>query len=197
MNNRRSQVPPPGVSALHDDGSRVPIDADAPAQAVRRKPRPAIPGRREDPIRNVEGTKKVDAASPVGVVRKDYDVVEAPMPATRTPSSHARTFTSVDGQTYRIRTRDRQGKPLAERIINTIVLAIREQRLGGDPLDVFNAFGVRIEDIDGKVLLPVASPPPLYESDVSPLSFDDDFAEADGGDESGLSEHSLAREDQQ
>jgi hypothetical protein len=91
-------------------------------------------------------------------VRKtiDVDIVEMDINRTRKPRRHTATFQSVDGKTYNFRTHDTKGKPLPYRESQALFVALREQRLGGDVFAVFEAFKLRIEDMDGQVVYPVS-----------------------------------------
>ena len=141
--------PSPGVSNIGEDGSRRSLGVETPRRGRDRG------ARDREPLRNLEGARVVDPRSPpAGVRQKLPDVVEIPI--RRKVSTRTRTtFTSADGETYTLQTHDERGRPLPSREMLCLFLAIRELNVGGDPFTVFNAFKLKIEDVDGKLVYPV------------------------------------------
>ena len=64
---------------------------------------------------------------PAGTNRSVRQVVEMPMPKTTRSGRFSRSFESIDGRTYTIRTRDAKGNPLPGRVAHTLYLAMIEQ----------------------------------------------------------------------
>jgi len=146
------KLPTPGVSSIGEDGSRsgVPV-APAPRRPL---------ARGQDPIRNREGARQVDPrAIPSGTNRTQQDIIEIPIKRKLSSRTKA-TFTSVDGETYTFQTHDDRGKPLESRLVLSLYLAIREVELGGSASPVFDAFRLRIEDVDGKIVYPIPGQEP-------------------------------------
>jgi hypothetical protein len=115
--------------------------------------------RGEDPLKNPDAGRKVNNNSqlPAGVkARVPTDIREFDIANRSRSKRSTKTYDSVDGQTYTLRTRDSKGNPLPERMLQCLYLAVREQRIGGDPFTVFDAFGLAMEDLDGKQIYPIA-----------------------------------------
>lgn len=169
--------PDPGVSAIGETGARTTVatpqqakdealQGQAPRKATRSIPRHSFSKRipknkmrrpEDDVLLNPEDGRQVSPSAPppgstaVGSDIRQFDNLVKMRRSVRA----TRSYESVDGLTYTFRTRDAQGKPLASRMVQTLFLAIRELRLGGDPFVVFDAFGLKISDIDGQQIFPV------------------------------------------
>lgn len=75
----------------------------------------------------------------------------------RDPNEHT-SYTSVDGNTYVFRThyvKERKRIAVPRRNELALFLALREVGLGGTPFPVMDAFKLKIEDADGKLVYPV------------------------------------------
>jgi hypothetical protein len=140
--------PPPGISAIGEGGERTPVDSGV------RKPRKKGSSR-GDVIARPERFRKVDpSAPPPGTQRVQPDVLEAPVGLK--PSARVKaTFRSCDGEVYSVRTHDDKGKPLSYRETLCLFLAMREVVLGGSPFPIFDAFRLKMSDLDGKPIYPV------------------------------------------
>ena len=163
MTPRRSPVPPPGVSAI--GGSPM-----TPPPSHARPPRTARAG--DEVLKNIESMRKLPYSGVEGDTDADVDIREVPLPGHKSERGVI-SVPSVDGKTYKFRIRDREtGKPLPERTIICLYIAIRELMLGGNPLDVFDAFKVRLPDLDKQQLLPIIRSEPEV-SDVGDLELGD------------------------
>lgn len=92
---------------------------------------------------------------------KAPNVVEGPLHNRAGPEGSAGVWDSVTG---RVRVSIDQGskndKELNYRVgvnnsLKLLALAIREVALGGDPIDVFDAFNIKMKDLDGHELFPI------------------------------------------
>ena len=163
MASRHPSVPPPGVSAI--GGSPV-----APPTSHVRPARTARAG--DEVLKNVQDMRRVAYSGVDGDTDADVDIREVPLPGHKSERGVI-LVPSVDGKTYKFRIRDREtGKPLPERTIICLYIAIRELMLGGNPLDVFDAFKVRLPDLDKQQLLPIIRSEPEV-SDVGDLELGD------------------------
>lgn len=145
----RVKLPEPGVSNIGEDGKRTPTGIAPPKRGR------LAPTRDREPLKNVEGARRIDPrAPPAGVQAALPDIVEIPIKTKRSARTRT-TFTSADGETYTIQTHDEKGRPLPHRNELCLFLSIREMNVGGDPFTVFDAFKLRIEDVDGKLVYPV------------------------------------------
>lgn len=181
--------PPAGVSTTDGRGGHQPIAAgerssQIPEQHRKRQPRN---GRKlqvgEDPLQNPEKFKVVEGNPnvPVGTNRVQRDVRVGPMPKTRRPRSHMTEFTSVDGNTYVIRTHDPKGKPVPGRNELCLFLAMIEMQKGGSPFPVFEAFKLKIQDAEGAQLFPV--PVEVLNS----LGYEPEYVDEEEAENSGFS----------
>lgn len=161
--------PPPGVSTIGPNfqasesverPAEVPARKPAAAKTPRSQPKPRMPG--EDVLVNPEAGRRVVQNAPTGVLSKDSDVIEMPMPAQRLPRSSTASFKSVDGNVYAFRTRDSKGKPLPYRNEMCIFIALAEMAKGGSPVPVLEAFKLSIDDANGKKYFPI--PPEILST---------------------------------
>lgn len=90
-------------------------------------------------------------------------VIEGPLQNRPAPRGDAFTVPSSDGNTYLIpkamgrkNDPDSMWKASITNSMNVIMLAVREMAIGGNPLAVFDAFGVRTNDMQGQPIFPVA-----------------------------------------
>ena len=166
--------PPPGISTIGPDfksSEAVERPAEAPARKTasvktpRSQPKPRLPG--GDVLINPEAGRRIAQNAPVGVLSRDSDVIEMPMPVQRLPRTSTAVFKSVDGNTYSFRTRDQKGKPLPYRNEMCIFIALTEMSKGGSPIPVLEAFKLSIEDATGKKYFPI---PPETLSTVRMMS---------------------------
>lgn len=144
--------PAPGVGNIGGNAGKGDGNERARAKGGRRL------RRGEDPLKNPDAGRRVSNNSqlPPGVkARVPTDIREFDIASRSRSKRSTKTYDSVDGQTYTLRTRDSKGNPLPDRMLQCLYLAIREQRLGGDPFVVFDAFGLQMEDLDGKQIYPV------------------------------------------
>lgn len=146
------QLPSPGVSNIGENGSR---------RSIRQDVRPAQPGRFREPLKNIAGARNIDpSAPPPGTSRNVSTVVEIPM-GRRTSNKTRATFRSADGRALSFQTHDEKGRAHPTNHTLCLFLAIREMRLGGDPFVVFQAFRLKIDDVDGQSVFPVPDTTPL------------------------------------
>lgn len=151
------KLPTPGVSNIGENGSRRPVRPDT---------RPAQGGRFREPLKNLAGAKNVDpSAPPPGTLRNVSSVVEIPM-GRRTSNKTRASFNSVEGGLLTFQTHDEKGRSLPTNHTLCLFLAFREVHLGGDPFTVFDAFRLKIEDAEGKLVYPLPDATPL--PDVNP-----------------------------
>lgn len=169
----RPKPPPPGVSSIDESGGRTQV-ADVPAAKVRGRRR--LPG--EEVLQNPEAGKKiVESSGPPGTRSIKRDIVEMPMPGMKVPKRHTATFHSADGREYIFRTHDQKGRAVPMRETMCLFLALREQRIGGDPFVVFDAFKLNIKDFNEQQFYPVPgiqvsySPEPSEEGAGLPAGF--------------------------
>lgn len=161
--------PPPGVSTI-GPGSKAVETVEAPAAKVptkktpRSQPKPRNPG--DDVLAHPEAGRRITQNAPVGVLSKDSDIIEMPMPHQRLPRTSTATFKSVDGNTYSFRTKDQKGKPLAYRNEMCLFVALTEMAKGGSPVPVFEAFKLSIDDATGRKYFPI---PPEVLALVRPM----------------------------
>jgi len=162
-----AQPPPPGVSNISSTGGRTAIkdspvakeaasqeQMNADAASRRRRGSKRKPG--EDVlVAPSTGTRIAGGTAPPGTGLIDRDIVEMPLPTARKGHKRVATVESVDGGTYSFRTHDGKGKALPHREMQCLFLAIREWRLGGDPFSVFDAFKLKIRDINDHAVYPV------------------------------------------
>ena len=153
------QPPNPGVSQVTGSGARV-QDGPAPERpSFSRRAKGPGRGRNADPLLNPEHGRRVNSnAAPVGAKQLSNvsDIRDMSHLINQKRSVRGtRTFNSVDGQSYTFATREPNGEPIKGRMFQALYLAIREARLGGDPFVVFDAFGLKIDDLDGKQVYPV------------------------------------------
>lgn len=136
---------PEGVSSISNTGARKSVQSTS-ATRKQIKNRDVIDtsrGRRVDPY-----------APPPGVMGRRVDIVEIPIEGQR-DEAHLASFTSCDGIEYNFRTHDSKGNADPRRETLCLFLALRETTLGGSPIAVFEAFRLRIDDMDGKQVFPV------------------------------------------
>ena len=150
-----STPPPPGVSTIGPAGTRSAVRVEASEKptkpAVKRTARRIAPG--EDVLRDPSKFRVVDPSSPPpGTGRQPTDVREMDLPGVA--RGRNTKFKSVDGKTYTFQTHDAKGNPLERRISLCTFLAIREMQLGGDPFAIFDAFKLKILDINGLQVYP-------------------------------------------
>lgn len=168
--------PPPGVSAIGIEGSRKPLSdttygapageavegaparkptavRTAPVQKKRLQsaPKPPIPG--ADPIDVTKG-RRVVTGLPTGVSGTVSDIVELPMPKTRSSSKNTVSFHSVDGNVYTFRVGDGK-KKFAWANELAIFTTLVEVAKGGDALNVLTAFNLHYKDEGGQQYMPV------------------------------------------
>jgi len=147
----RPNLPPPGVSEITEGGGHRPV-VSSPSRQTRRR------GPGEDVLKNVHELKTVDntaGLTPDGVQAVQRDVRIGKMPKTRRSRRNTVTFRSVDGEEYTFRTHDQKGKELETNRLFLLFAAIRETILGGNPQNVFDSWGVKLLDMDGKQFYPV------------------------------------------
>jgi hypothetical protein len=159
-NDRPWPGPPTGVST-NQHGVRTPIAAEA-AQAAPPRKRPF--DRNADPLGDPSRFRVVEqtAPGPAGTNQLARDVRTGPMPKTRRPKRNMTSFTSVDGKTYTIRTRDAKGKVLPHRNEQALFLALTEMMKGGDASTVLDAYKLNLKDEDGQQIYPF--PPDVLAS---------------------------------
>lgn len=145
----RPNLPPPGVSTTDGQGGHQTI-------ASNRRTKRAGPG--EDVLQNVEQLRAVQntaGMTPAGVRATTRDVRIGKMPKTKRSRRHTVTFRSVDGEEYTFRTHDTKGKELESNRVFLLFAAVRETILGGNPQNVFDAWNVKLTDMDGKQFYPL------------------------------------------
>lgn len=147
---------PEGVSSINETGSRKAVESSSVASRKRQG----------DVIDTSKGRRVDPHAPPPGVMNRRVDIVEIPIEGQRT-DAHIANFTSCDGTEYNFRTHDTKGNPDPRRESLCLFLAMREVSLGGSPLPVFNAFRLRIDDMDGKQVFPVIDRTEVEDSSVS------------------------------
>ena len=96
----------------------------------------------------------METSAPAGVNTRRNDVVEFDI-TTRRSQRHYATFRSVDGEEYSFRVRDNKGNVLSGIEPFVSMIAIVEMMKGGNPLDVFAAFKIKIPAEGGKVVFPI------------------------------------------
>ena len=138
--------PPSGVSSIGEDGARQ--------QVAKPTGRGHRANRRFDPLVNPEAGRRVESSAPAGVDARPNDVVEFDIKTQRSKRLYT-SFRSVDGEEYSLRIRDGKGKVLPGVLPYVSMIAIIEMMKGGNPLDVFDAFKIKIPAEDGKVIFPV------------------------------------------
>jgi hypothetical protein len=103
-----------------------------------------------------------------GVGTVDQDIIEMPAPRVQKARRRVARFASVDGNTYEMRIHGAKGKALPGREVMCLFAALREWRLGGDPLVVLEAYRLRLEDVNGKTLFPLqVAVPPIEDIDLT------------------------------
>lgn len=143
--------PPAGVSTTDGAGGHKSV-APPPPQRARR------PGPGEDVLQNVHELRQVGESTgmnPVGVQAVSRDVRIGKMPKTRRSRRHTVTFQSVDGEEYVFRTHDTKGNELPTNRLFLLFAAVREMILGGNPKNVFDAWNVKLLDVEGKQFYPL------------------------------------------
>jgi len=138
--------PPAGVSSIGEDGERQQV-----AKPVGRGSRPK---HGSDPLRNPEGGRRVASSAPAGVDVRPNDIVEFDIKTSRSKRLYT-SFRSVDGEEYSLRIRDSKGKVLPGVLPYISMIAMVEMMKGGNPLDVLDAFKVKIPAEDGKMVFPI------------------------------------------
>ena len=104
---------------------------------------------------------------------------EVVVPARKTAPPKGRSFTSVDGTTYSIPTRKKDGSPREDRVLISLFLAVRELELGGKASTVFDAMDVQITDSSGRQLLPISESSRASASPSLSVHSDDDHSDDD------------------
>lgn len=170
--------PPPGISTLPQDRTSSAgaqpkpqsVRVSAPAKVLRSQPKPVSP--RVDPIDATKG-QRVAPSAPAGVTSKRQDIIELPMPRSKNSERTSAVVRSTDGNTYRFRYLDSQGRefPWTKSLI--LMVALIEQAKGGDILEVFRAFSLQFGDEDGRQYFPV--PEEILSSLRSNISQDSVF----------------------
>jgi len=185
MNKRKPVLPPAGVSGITPSGARVPVSGGGdpsfesddphawldqadpkelnPEQLHMRNERIAARRNRgsrrkpgEDVLVQVGQHIKTAGSTTPGVGRTiQRDIIEVPPPRTNKVARRMAVFQSADGSTYKFHLLDPRGKPFPGREHMMTLLAIRELVLGGNPLVVFDAFRLKMHDVDEKQLFPV------------------------------------------
>lgn len=150
----------PPVDVGHDVGEERPAappkrasTARPPMPTARPQPKPRRPG--DDVLADPSKGRRVMSTNPTGVPGRESDIIEMPMPKQRLPAQSTASFESVDGNTYHFRTRDNRGKPLPDRNVMALFIALTEMAKGGSPVPVFNAFKLKIEDAQGQFYYPI------------------------------------------
>lgn len=156
MSQRSWPTPPPGVSTTDGQGNHKPIEVDPTAgKTSNRRTARRMPG--EDVLLNVGSMESVQDSTgmtPTGVKSLSRDVRIGAIPKTRRSRKHTKTFRSVDGKEYSFRSHDTKGKELPDNRLFMLVVALREVSLGGSPQPVFDAWGLKVTDVDGKQFYP-------------------------------------------
>jgi len=136
---------PEGVSAIGETGARSPVDSSS----VKKK------RHRGDVIADPSKGRRVDPnLPPPGTMRNRVDIIEMPIENARS-TRYVAEYQSCDGNSYSFRTHNSRGEADPRRETLCLFLAIREITLGGPALPVFDAFKLKIDDMDGKQVFPV------------------------------------------
>ncbi len=159
-NKRSWPGPEPGVSTTAGEGGSAEkrgtaIGLPPEQQKLRRQPQ-RIRGEVLTPGTLARG-RRVGAGSSVtpGTGRIESDVVEVDMPGRHGSLEIFAEWTSITGESHRVLRRDKTGKTDPNGVLRCLMAAFVEQTLGGDPVQVLDAFGFSMEDSDGKSIWPV------------------------------------------
>jgi hypothetical protein len=171
--------PPPGVSAIGETGSRTPVASQKKTAANQNRVNKARRESGTDRKTILEGAnvRRIQSTGPIppGSGRVQSEIIEVDLsPAARQGKGWA-VWNSIDGNTYRIQYLDTSQRPpklMPGTGAHMCSWAIREQRLGGDPLTVFEAFKLKLKDSDGQIGYPfpegiVAPPMGTFSDDPS------------------------------
>ena len=151
---------PEGVSSIGNNGERKSVQSSSADARRQRAPK------NKDVIDTSRGRRVDPYSPPPGVMNRRVDIVEIPIEGQR-DQSHIASFTSCDGIEYNFRTHDTKGNADPRRETLCLFLALRETALGGSPVAVFDAFRLRINDMDGKQVFPIVDRSEVSESSVS------------------------------
>lgn len=169
----RAGLPPSGVSGITSTGARAPVATKSEALRMKAPPvrnltvaeqaRARAQGRLRRPGEDTltgaaleQGRRSGSGQGPVppGTTRIEQDVVEIPI-SSKKGNRGVAIWDSIDGNQYNFRFLGADGKIDKNRIYMCLFMAIRELRLGGDPLDVINAFRLKFDDDNGLQVFPI------------------------------------------
>lgn len=135
----------------------------------------------DDVLAHPEQGREVHSQTPTGVQGKGRSVIEMKPPKFQKPSRHTASFTSVDGLEYSFRTHDTKGKAMPYLQTMVLYLALIEQAKGGSVSTVFQAFKVKIEDMDGNPYFPIPDEVIEELGLKKPFVIEEDVEEIDPG----------------